>query len=176
MKARYTAASARGFTLVELVVAMAVLSVALMIASGLLLESMRIFSATGRELREPASELALRLLREDIRAAVPITGSCAPLELHRADRTERWELLGERLVRRGIGPLGENLGARPMLDQVFRFSCAPLGRGLVQIEIVRRKPAGGSALRAPTSAWRSHGETLEAATVVAASRIDLPGE
>ena len=51
--------SESGVTLVELVVSMLVLTVALLIANGLLLEAVRIFSASGRELREPASELAL---------------------------------------------------------------------------------------------------------------------
>lgn len=169
--------SESGVTLVELVVSMLVLTVALLIANGLLLEAVRIFSASGRELREPASELALRLLREDVRASSPLpagSGGPGPLNCRRADRTDRWELVGDRLMRRGLGPLGEDLGSRPMLDRVQLFSWTALETGLVRVQIVRRRPAWASSLKAPTSAWRSVSETVESATVVAGSRLEAP--
>ena len=165
----------RGFTVVELVVTMLLLSVALAIGAGLLVEAVRIFSATGRELREPASELTFRLLREDVRAAFPrpigsgLTGQ--PLDLYRETGRQSWNLEGERLERRSFDAEGNDLGARPMLDKVLFFRWSVLPRGRVEVEIVRRRPAGGSALRAATSAWRSHGEIFEAATIVVGSRI-----
>ena len=164
-----------GFTLIELAVDMAVLMVVLMIASGLLIEAVRIFSNSGREMREPGAELALRLLRLDLHASQPLAGVTIPeygaLECIQEDRTERWELIGERLVRHGFTAAGEDEGARPMIDQVLSFSWRTPWPGLVQVEIVRRKPSGLSALRASTAAWRSSSESLEAATVVAGSRI-----
>jgi prepilin-type N-terminal cleavage/methylation domain-containing protein len=168
---------ARGFTLVEVVVTLFVLAVALMIASGLLLESVRIFASSGRELREPPAELTLRLLREDVRASAPLfpgEGGAGPLDCRRAERTDRWELVGDRLVRRGIGPLDEDLGARPMLDKVQGFAWSVPVPGLVEIRIVRRKPSGASAITSPTSAWRPISETVEVATLVAGSRIEAP--
>jgi hypothetical protein len=161
-----------GFTIVELVITLAVLMVAMMIASGLLLEAIRIFSASGREQREPSSELALRLLREDIRTSAPITdGGGTSLVCRRPDRTDIWELAGDRLMRRGVGPLGEDLGSRPMLDRVQVFSWSAMGGGLVRIQVTRRRPAWASSIRAPTSAWRSVSETAESATLLSGSRL-----
>jgi prepilin-type N-terminal cleavage/methylation domain-containing protein len=161
-----------GFTVVELVVTMALLSIALAIAAGLMVEAVRIFSATGRELREPASELTLRLLREDVRASAPVTISTpGVLDCRRADRTDQWRLSGETLERRSFDLSGNDLGARPMLDHLVTFHLRLLAPGLVEVEIVRRIPAAASALRAATSAWRSDGEALESATIVAGSRI-----
>lgn len=167
-----------GYTLVELVITLFLLMVAMLIASSLLLEAIRIFSASGRELREPSSELALRLLREDLRTSAPLlvgSGGPGPLDCRRADRTDRWEIAGDRLVRRGIGPLGEDLGARPMLDRVERFTwLAGTRTGLVSVHITRRKPSWASSIRAPTSAWRSVSETIESVTVTAGSRLESP--
>jgi len=162
--------SAAGYTLVELLVALVLLSLALALANGLLLESIRIFSTSGRELREPASELALRLLREDLRASAPVT-SMVDLDCRRADRVERWAVDDGRLYRTSLALDGTPIGRRPMLDRMVSFRWTTIGPGLVQVDLVRRRPDGTSAMRAGTSAWRSDGETLEVATVIAGSRI-----
>ena len=166
----------RGFTVLELAITMLLLTVALAIAGGLLVEAVRVYSATGRELREPAAELTFRLLRDDVRAASPLPAGYSSLSsdelvLVRADGSSRWRLSGERLERQSFDPEGAELGVRPMLDKVlwFRWSVAPRGR--LQVEIVRRRPENASALRAATSLWRDHGEIFETATIVVGSRI-----
>jgi prepilin-type N-terminal cleavage/methylation domain-containing protein len=167
-----------GFSLVELLVSMVVLLVVLMVTNGLLVESLRIFSNSGRELRAPGTELALRLLREDLHASAPIYNFAHPLdptpfalECRRPERTESWEIDGTRLVRRTYAPDGRLLGTRPMLDGMVTFEWWTPIPGLVQVRLVRTRPAGASALRVATAAWKSADEELEAAQVVAASRL-----
>lgn len=170
---------AAGFTLIELVVSMLVFLVVLMVTNGLLVESLRIFSNSGRELREPGTELALRLLREDLHASAPFYAGTDPistaLNCARPGRTETWEMDGTRLVRRTYDPDGILLGTRPMLDGMVSFAWWTPVDGLVQVVLVRRKPAGASALRVATAAWKSVGDTLEEADVIAGSRIDGSG-
>jgi prepilin-type N-terminal cleavage/methylation domain-containing protein len=165
-----------GFTLIEIMVSMLVFLVVLMVTNGLLVESLRIFSNSGRELREPGTELSLRLLREDLHASAPIYDPLLPshataLNCQRNDRTEAWEMDGRRLVRRTYDADGNLLGTRPMLDGMVSFHWSTPRPGLVQVVLVRRKPSGASALRVATAAWRSVGDTLESASVVAESRI-----
>jgi hypothetical protein len=168
-----------GFTLIELLVSRLVMLLVLMVTNGLLVESLRIFSNRGRELREPGTELALRLLREDLHASLPLSDdllwSHAGLPCHRPGRIEVWEMDGNRLVRRSYDPSWNPLGTRPVLDQMITFRWRTISPGVVEVELVRRKPAGASALRVATAAWKSVGDTLEAAQVVAGSRIGRIG-
>lgn len=165
-----------GFTLIELLVSMLVMLLVLMVTNGLLVESLRIFSNSGRELREPGTELALRLLREDLHAAAPLPAGIdwthTRLECRRSGRIEAWEMDDDRLVRRTYDPTWNLLGTRPMLGGMIEFSWSTSFEGLVEVRLVRRKPAGASALRVATAAWKSAGDELESAQVVAASRIE----
>ena len=164
-----------GFSLVELLVSMLVFLVVLMVTNGLLVESLRIFSNSGRELREPGTELALRLLRDDLHASRPLpagSGGHLGLPCHRPDRIEVWVMDDDRLVRRTYDPTWNLLGTRPMLGGMIEFSWSTSFEGLVEVRLVRRKPAGASALRVATAAWKSAGDELESAQVVAASRIE----
>ena len=163
-----------GFSLVELLVSMLVLVLVLMVTNGLLVESLRIFSNSGRELREPGTELTLRLLREDLHAARPLpagSGGHLGLTCERPERIEVWEMDDDRLVRRTYDPAWNLLGTRPMLDKMIEFSWSTPREGLVEVRLTRRKPAGASALRVATAAWKSVGDELEQAEVVAGSRI-----
>lgn len=171
--------STAGFTLIELLVSMLVFLVVLMVTNGLLVESLRIFSNSGRELREPGTGLTLRLLREDLHASAPLpAGIGSPLspvhyalDCRRPERMEAWEMDGSRLVRRTYDVDGNLLGTRPMLDNMVTFAWWTPAPGLVQLELTRRKPPGASAMRVATAAWKSVGDELEQAVVVAGSRI-----
>lgn len=165
---------AAGFTLIELLVSMLVFLVVLMVTNGLLVESLRIFSNSGRELRQPGTGLALRLLREDLHAAMPLpagSGGHLGLTCLRPDRIEVWEMDDNRLVRRTYDPAWNLLGTRQMLDGMIEFSWETPVEGEVHVRLKRRKPAGASALRVATAAWKSVGDELEQADVVAGSRI-----
>lgn len=164
-----------GFSLVELLVSTVVLLLVLMVTNGLLVESLRIFSNSGRELREPGTELTLRLLREDLHASRPLPASVGEthtrLSCERPDRFEVWEMDDNRLVRRTYDPAWSLLGTRPMLDGMIEFFWQTTAEGVVHVRLQRRKPAGASALRVATAAWKSVGDELEQADVVAVSRI-----
>jgi hypothetical protein len=150
---------------------MTLLTLVVVIAGGLVVESLRIFAATGRELREPASELALRTLREDIRSSLPIGAGSGELLCRRTDRSDRWVLRGDRIERDGFDAFGGPTGTRPMIDRVVSFRWEALPGGVVVATVVRRRPDGSSAMRAGTAVWRPDGQTLESATVIAASRL-----
>jgi prepilin-type N-terminal cleavage/methylation domain-containing protein len=64
----------RGFSVLELVVAMAVMLLALLLACDLLDESARLLHHSVRRARDPLPLLASELLRNDLRAAEPIPG------------------------------------------------------------------------------------------------------
>lgn len=174
MRRRRTGRGERGSALVELLVASIVLMVALAVANGLLVECLRIFASSSRDLRQPDRALALRQLRLDLAAADPVGfepyWSGEDLALRGPDGWLRWRLAGDRLVRESFDADGEPVGARPMLDGVVSFQWRAPARGLVEVEVLRRVPRGDSALRAGSSAWRAVDERLEAASVVVASR------
>jgi hypothetical protein len=164
----------RGSALAELLVATLLLMVALAIANGLLVECLRIFASSSRDLRQPDRTLALRQLRLDLAAAEPVAfdpyWSGEDLTFRAADGWRRWRLAGDRLVRESFDADGRPAGARPMLDGLVAFRWRAPARGLVEVEILRRVPRGDSALRAGTSAWRAVDVRLEQASVVVASR------
>ena len=170
-----------GFALIELLVSMLVFLVVLLVTNGLLVESLRIFSNSGRELREPGTELALRLLREDLHASAPLLARSSAQGSLRALRprlpaTGPYRSLGDGrlaacppLLRCRRRPPRHPADARRHGELRSGGLPAP---GLVQVRLERRKPAGASALRVATAAWKSVGDTLEQADVVAGSRID----
>jgi hypothetical protein len=164
----------RGSTLVELAVASLVLVVALALAHGLLVECLRVFASSSRDLRQPDRTLALRQLRLDLAAAEPVAfdpyWSSEDLTFRAPDGRRRWHLAGDRLVRESFDADGRPAGVRPMLDGVVALRWRAPARGLVEVEILRRVPRGDGALRAGTSAWRARDARLEAASVVVASR------
>lgn len=174
MSGRALGARERGTTLVELLVATLILMVALAIAHGLLVECLRIFAGSSRELRHPDRTLVVRQLRLDLTASDPVPRerfwNGEPLSLRGEQGWIRWRLDDERISRESFAPDGTSLGQRPMLDGVVAFQWrAPLA-GLVEVEIQHRLPAGDLALRAGTAAWRRQAERIETVTLVAACR------
>jgi prepilin-type N-terminal cleavage/methylation domain-containing protein len=142
-----------GFSLVELVVALAVLAVGLGLAAGIVIESQRMAAQAGLELRQPAAEEALDLLRVELQGAAgagggPGLGGVAygwsrdRLVLVRPDGlTLTYERDGDRLVRR-VGLEGVGRTAVPGL---VSWRWAREGPNLVRVEVVyeaRRGPGG----------------------------------
>ncbi len=61
-----------GFTLVEAVVALAVLAVGIVLAGSVLTQSLRMLGQTGAEVRTPVTDLALTRLRREIQQAAAV--------------------------------------------------------------------------------------------------------
>lgn len=138
-----------GFTLVEVVVTLAVLAVALALAAGILVETHRMMAQAGLELRAPASEEALDLLRAELQGAAGVSGgppggigwSRDRLVLVRPDGDRVvYERNGRRLLRRMEE--GERTAVPDLVSWRWRRD-APT---LVTVEVVyegRRGPGGG---------------------------------
>jgi hypothetical protein len=92
-----------GFSVLELVVAMTIMVFALLMACDLLDESARYLSHSVRRARDPLPLLASELLRNDLRAAMPVIGSgCDDVELTLVvpgEGTVVWHRRGSQLWR-----------------------------------------------------------------------------
>lgn len=146
------ARSGAGFSLVELVVALAVLAVGLALAAGIVIESQRMAAQAGIELRQPAAEEALDLLRAELQGSAGIAGGASGpgafgwtrdrLVMVRPDGlTVVYERDGDRLVRR-VGLSGPGRTAVPGL---VSWRWAREGPNLVRVEVVyqgHRGPGG----------------------------------
>ncbi|MEM7586992.1 MAG: prepilin-type N-terminal cleavage/methylation domain-containing protein [Acidobacteriota bacterium] len=137
----------KGFSLLEMIVSLAVLAIALSITSRLLLESQLRLAHSAERALDPESTLALKQIRADIRAASVVYGdsqwSWESLRLggHPAGAL-RYERMGTDLVRRLGGSLGQPTTDRTVLRNVtvWRWrisSAAPLQ--LVEIELGHRE-------------------------------------
>lgn len=159
-----------GFTLLEVVVALAVASVGLALAAGLLVESHRLAAQAGLEIRAPEVEAPLDLLRNELQSASGVArGRAAPgfgtvgsrdrLVLLRGDLPPVvYQREGDRLVRRtGDGESGRTVV--PDLVSWLWFQPAP---NLVIVDVVYDPgwgaPGGRLSPRGPIGApqgWRT---------------------
>jgi prepilin-type N-terminal cleavage/methylation domain-containing protein len=133
-----------GFTLVEALVALVVASVGLALAAGLVIESHRMAAQAGLEIRAPAVDGPLELLRRELQSAAGAGGGTSRAsagELGSRDRLVLvrpgeppvvYEREGERLVRR-VGAGGAGRTVVPALVSWRWFEPAP---NLVTVEVV----------------------------------------
>lgn len=112
----------RGFSLLEVVISVAILSIALLIASRLLLESQMRMAHSSRRALDPVGDVAVEQIRADVRAGAEVSPrdyewTWMPLEIlgHPAG-TVRYEKVGSELVRRVEGDTLE--GQRTLLTGV----------------------------------------------------------
>lgn len=140
-----------GFTLLEMVVALAVFVVGLALAAGVLIESHRMLAQVGVELRAPHVDGALDLLRAELQGAAGVSGgpvgggpgwSRDRLVLVRPDGVPVvYERDGRRLVRRWNGA-----GAgRTVVPRLVSWRWRRVGPNLVAAEVVwesGERPAG----------------------------------
>jgi prepilin-type N-terminal cleavage/methylation domain-containing protein len=118
----------RGFTLVEAVIALAVLAVGLVLAGSILVQAYRMLGQLGVEARTPAADLVLARLRSELQSASGVwsggssgsdSGSGPSAEDRRLElvypdgHRVRYEVRGSRLWRRELAPPGgaEEAGA-----------------------------------------------------------------
>ncbi len=162
-----------GFTLLELVIASAVLMVALAIAADLLSESLRLFSGSVVSLTRVREETALRRLAGDLRTLELVAGtggtwSVLPLELADGDRRVVWALRSGRLVRAARD--AASASAAPLLDDLVGFRWRAAETGWVEVALDRRAPAAPLAWRLASAQWRRRDERLESFTLGIAPR------
>ena len=124
----------RGFSVLELVVAMAVMLFALLLACDLLDESGRLLHHSMRRARDPLPLLAGELLRNDLRAARPQPEgdwTSGPLALDLpGEGPVVWHRQGEQLWRDDGGG-----GGLPRLGRVSGWRWRALPRGAIEVRI-----------------------------------------
>lgn len=171
----------RGFSLVELVIAMAVASVGLLLAAGILVQAYRMLGQTAVHARIPVADLAIQRLRADLQGAAGIVrgpggggarrgGEPAPwsrdrLTLLRPDGSGvRYETRRGRLVRSlvQVRRRGDRTGGdpgRPVLDRVISWRWREVAPRLVTIELVLDRPGPGRGrIVDPVQRGRGRGE------------------
>ena len=163
--------AASGFTLLELVVSFAILSIAMLIASQLLLESLLRLSHSARRALDPAATIALKQIRADVRASSRVRAlgdewNFEPLTLkgHPAGRL-RYVKVGSDLMREIYRPGGGELTSERIVMRavnLWRWRLNPSVPALVEIELGYRETprlgllAGAAQRPAPIPAMRSH--------------------
>lgn len=148
-----------GYSLIELILGMALITPFLLIVAQLLFEAQWTLGGVARQSRAATPEFATTVLRRDLRAARStvehaIRWSDGPLTLRLGDGgTIRYELLDGRLRRKQEIEDEEATGLA-VLEQVVRWRWREEYPGLVEVEIDYRSPAP-PALRARDGfAWR----------------------
>lgn len=145
-------AKARGFTLIEAVIALAVLAVGLVLAGSLLVQAQRMLAQAGVEARHPVSDLAIERLKIDLQGAQGVSVGPSSLVGWSRDRLElvypdgarvRYEKRADALLRRVL-PAGEVAwsDARRVVEDVLSWRWVRTSSRLVTVELVyRTRPA-----------------------------------
>lgn len=153
---------AKGFTLLELVVGLFVVSLVLLLAMQLINEVQLSLLEWRRTIPDPQPQLAIQLLRSDIqrskRILSPISGNVLGLELPDGSRID-YERQSDRLYRSVTDPNGGELGRRVVSDGIRLWSWQPISPRLVEVEIAcdrraepgRRRLGGLGRLREPAT-------------------------
>lgn len=143
MKGRAAGFTTAGFTVVELLISMALIVLALALAAQLLLESQRTFALAGRASLEPRAGQAVAWLTADVHAASWARSAAdgALLLTGHPEGTMRWERQGETVWRTVIGADGKVRSRRPILERVIVWSWSWDGDLLSAVLAYRRGPA-----------------------------------
>lgn len=140
----------QGFTLFEVLVALAVTAVTMAISARLLIGSQYLLMAASREARDPVVEIAIRQLRNDIQGSgsvdnngLPTPWSSQPMVLRGHSRyTEiRYERTSDLRLVRTVRDQDKDRGfSRDLLQGVTSWRWADLG-GLVSLQVSIRQQA-----------------------------------
>lgn len=156
-----------GFSLVEALVSLVVLTALLTLALPLVIEALRLLEEGGRRARQQERALALAWMRRDLELGTSV-GPCLDvwseggLVMHRGGALVEWRVDQGILVRRQVTPGGSPL-RRPFLEGMERMRIRCAGR-IVEVGLEGRG-GSGPAVRAlvgglrPLSAerpWREH--------------------
>jgi len=138
--------SESGFTLVELLVSLVVLTLALALSAQVMMEGAQMLTDAAAEQTDAPMPLVVARLRGDIRAAAGfavlpgIEGPALFLDGHPAGVVV-YQKVGDDLLRTVLGAGGDVVGEGPALHGVSAWSCAPVGPGLVGITLTHRRSA-----------------------------------
>lgn len=148
---------ARGFSLIEAVIALAVLAIGLALAGALMIQAQRMLAQAGVEARTPAADLAIERLKVELQGASGLSTGPSSIAGWTRDRLElvypdgrrvRYEKRSDRLMRRGVSADGDPWGPPvPVVTDVLSWRWVRLGPRLVTVEIVyRRRPASSGVI------------------------------
>ena len=178
---RRRAPGADGFTLLELVISLAVASLLFLLAAQLLRSAQLVFLDAAREALDPEPRLAVAALRRDVQAALAVAGgspvpSGGPLVLAQpGPSTVRYEQIGPALVRIRLDALGTEVNRRTVLAPLAAWKWSEPEPGLVFVSL-------GSVAHATTRSLLASGpERLTAAArpvtteLLVARRLGRPG-
>lgn len=162
-----------GFSVLEMVVVLAVVGVSLFLAAGLLQEARTLISATGAELTNPLTGLATDRLRADLQAAAPVPSlppsldgwSTDPLLLRgTAGCSIVYERDGRALLRRLLDVDGTETGVEVLLKDLVRWRWRASAPNLVEIDLAYHRAP-------PASRWRLDGRPGKPAPELAVERL-----
>lgn len=140
-----------GFTLIEMVVSLLLVSLVLMLGLQVLLETRFLFLKADQEIGRPLPQLFARLLRRDAQGAKGIfsprpTWTIEPLVLEAPDGTRvRYQRDSGDINRLLFNDSNELVNSRTLMQNVDSWQWRRLAPGLVEVQIVYLKP------RVPTS-------------------------
>lgn len=155
MRAVSTTRRQRGFTLIEMVVVLAIVGVSLFLAAALLQEAQTLITATGAELDSPLSGLATDRLRADLQAAAAVGApsldwSSGPLLLAPGPAggpTVVYTREGKALVRRLLDADGTESGYEVWIRSLAEWRWRSPGLQMVEVDLSYHRAASASRWR-----------------------------
>lgn len=148
----------RGFTLIEMLISLLLLSLAILVASRLLLETQSHLLHTSNQLLEPAAENAVQQIRADLRASSNISSSVVPgwsrdplVLLGHPAGIVTYQKTGDELIR-SIAGAGHGSKERLVLKHVTTWRWRPRGRS-VEIDLGHRE-LGHLRQQSASGRWR----------------------
>ncbi len=173
--------SQRGTTLVELMVSLALMSVASLAAASLIVQAVRVFEASARSMTDPGTAVARSWIRKDVHSARSMQGgiglwSDGELVLTLVDGgSVVYRQDSGSLVRRVVAADGSEIDRRVLLRELLGWRWRAAGSRVVELEMRlagRRDPATAGGVADPT---RQTEMTVRRETLVLALRAGGAG-
>ncbi len=134
--------SDRGSTLVELLVSLALISIAVLAATALIVQSIKVFDSLGRSMSDPETVIARSWICKDVHSARSIEGatgtwSDSELVLATGDGgAVTYALDGGRLLRRVVDRHGAETDTRTVLHGLAEWRWRVAGSRVIEVELV----------------------------------------
>jgi prepilin-type N-terminal cleavage/methylation domain-containing protein len=130
-----------GFTLIEVLISLVLITLALTLAAQLLVESRLLLEDSNRRARDPVLTLAVSQLRNDLQGSASAVGggawSSGPLVLTGLEvGTVTYAVSGDALERRVVNSLGVESSRREVLKPLKAWRWRAVNARLVDVELV----------------------------------------